>query len=52
MSQAKGEYREEVGDVLEVWERGIEPIFRLYKSLSVKGSEYRHIDESKRYPEA
>jgi hypothetical protein len=51
-SQAIGEYREDTGDVLEVWEREIERIFRLYKGVSVKGSDYRHIDESKRYPEA
>jgi len=51
-SVAIGEYREDVGDVLEVWEREIERIYRLYKGVSVKGSEYRHIEESKRYPEA
>ena len=51
MSQAIGEYREDAGDVLEVWEQEIERIYRLYQSVSMKGSEYRHIDESKRYPE-
>lgn len=51
-SQAIGEYREDAGDVLEVWEREIERIFRLYKGVSVKASEYRHIDEDRRYPEA
>ena len=51
-SQAIGEYREDAGDVLKVWEGEIERIFRLYKGASVKASEYRHIDESKRYPEA
>jgi len=51
-SQAIGEYREDAGDVLEVWEREIERIYRLYKGVSVKGSEYGHIDEKKRYPEA
>jgi len=50
-SQAIGEYREDAGDVLKVWEREIDRIFRLYKGVSVKGSEYRHIAESKRYPE-
>ena len=51
-AQAIGEYREEAGDVLQVWEREIERIYRLYKGVSIKASEYRHIDESKRYPEA
>jgi len=51
-SQAIGEYREEAGDALEVWEREIERIFRLYSSVSVSASEYRHIDEERRYPEA
>ena len=51
-SQAIGEYREDAGDVLEVWEREIERIYRLYKGVSVKGSEYGHIDEKKRYPGA
>ena len=51
-SQAIGEYREDSENVLEVWEREIERIYRLYRDISVKASEYRHIDESKRYPEA
>ena len=50
-SQAIGEYREDAGDVLEVWEREIEQIYRLYKGASVKATDYEHIDESKRYPE-
>ena len=50
-SQAIGEYREDAGDVLEVWEREIERIYRLYRGVSVKATEHRHIDESKRYPE-
>jgi hypothetical protein len=50
-SVAIGEYREEAGDILEVWEREIERIYRLYRDVSIKGSEYRHIDESKRYQE-
>ena len=49
-SVAVGEYREDSGDVLEVWEREIERIYRLYKGVSVKASEYRHIDEDTRYP--
>lgn len=51
-SQAIGEYREDAGDVLEVWEREIERIFRLHTGARVTGSEYGHIDESKRFPEA
>jgi glutamate synthase domain-containing protein 3 len=50
-SQAIGEYREDSGNVLEVWEREIERIYRLYKTTKVKGSDYRHIDEDKRYLE-
>jgi len=50
-SLAIGEYREDVGSVLEVWEREIERIYRLYRDVSVKASEYRHIEERKRYPE-
>lgn len=51
-SFAVAEYREEAGNVLEIWEQEIERIYRLYKSISVKASEYEYIDESKRYPEA
>ena len=50
-SVAAGEYREDAGDVLEVWGREIEELFRLYRRPSVKASEYRHIDEDERYPE-
>ena len=45
-----GEYREETGSILEVWEREIERIYRLKGTPAIKGSEYRHIDEEKRYP--
>ena len=51
-SQIIGEYREDAGNVLEVWEREIERIYRLYKGLSIKATDYRHIEEEKRYPEA
>ena len=50
-SQALGEYREASEKILDVWEKEIERIYRLYKSVSVRAKEYRHIDESKRYPE-
>ena len=48
---AIGEYREDAGDVLGVWEREIERVYRLYKGVSVKATEYRHVDEDSRYPE-
>jgi hypothetical protein len=38
-------------EFLGVWEAEIERIYRLKKVPSVKGSEHRHIDEVKRYPE-
>lgn len=50
-SQAIGEYREDASDILEVWKEEIERIFRLYKTPLVRSSDYRYIDESKRYPE-
>jgi len=50
-SVAAGEYREDSGDILEVWTQEIECLFRLYKSPTIKASEYRHIDEDERYPE-
>jgi len=50
-SQAIGEYREDAGDVLQVWERENERIFRIYRGFTVSASEYRHIDEDTRYPE-
>ena len=48
---AIGEYREDSGNVLEVWEKEIERIYRLYKGVTVKATEYRHVDEDIRYPE-
>lgn len=48
---AIGEYREETGSVLEVWEKEIERVYRLKGTPTIKGSEYRHIDEEKRYSE-
>jgi len=49
-SVAIGEYREDAGNVLENWEQEIERIYRLHKDVSVKASEYSHIDEDTRYP--
>lgn len=50
-SQAIGDYKEDAGNVLEIWEREIERIYRLHKGISIKASDYRHIDEEKRYQE-
>ena len=50
-SVAAGEYREDSGDIMEVWSREIEGLFRLYRSPTIKASEYRHIDEATRFPE-
>jgi len=50
-SVGAGEYREDSGDILETWSREIEALFRLYRSPSVKASEYGHIDEDERFPE-
>ena len=49
-SLAVGEYREDAGDVMEVWERETERIYRLLGSVSVKASGYAHIDDDERYP--
>ena len=50
-SLAVGEYREDAGDVMDVWERETERIYRLLGSVSVKASGYAHIDDDERYPE-
>ncbi len=49
-SLAVGEYREDAGDVLGVWEREIDRIYRLHGNVSVKVSDYAHIDDDERYP--
>jgi hypothetical protein len=49
-SVGAGEYREDAGDILDVWGREIEGLFRLYRSPTVKASEYGHIDEEERFP--
>lgn len=51
LSVAAGEYREDSGGVIEVWAQEIEGLYRLYRSPTIKASEYRHIDEDERYPE-
>jgi len=50
-SQAIGEYSEDAGDVLEVWEREIERIYRIYRKPKVAASRYGSLDEKTRYPE-
>lgn len=50
-SVAISEYREDAGNVLEVFEREIEKIYQLYKGVSMVCSDYEHIEETKRYPE-
>ena len=47
-TQVIGEYREDMGEVLRVWEREIERIYRLYSVPHVKASEYEEIDDSER----
>jgi hypothetical protein len=49
-SVAAGEYREDAGDIMEVWAEEIEGLYRLYGSPTFKASEYQHIDEDERYP--
>ena len=49
-SLAVGEYREDAGDVLGVWAREIERISRLHVNVSVKASDYAHLDDDERYP--
>ena len=51
-SQAIGDYREDAGDIIEVWEREVDRIYKLYKTIVINPSKYEHINESKRYPEA
>ena len=52
LSQAIGEYREDAGEIIEVWEREVDRIYKLYKTIVINTSKYEHINESKRYPEA
>jgi len=50
-SQSIGEYRESSENILEVWEREIERIYRLYEGILIQSTDYEYIDESERYPE-
>lgn len=47
-TQVMDEYREDMWNVLEVWEREIECIYRRYGVPRVKASEYERIDGSER----
>lgn len=47
-----GEYREQRGDVLDLWSSEINRLYRLLGSTKIKASEYRHIDEEQRYGDA
>jgi len=44
-----GEYREESGGVLELWEREIERLFKLYEGFRFTSTRYQEIEESERY---
>ena len=46
-AQAIGEYRDDAGSVLEVWEEEIERTYGLYRVPRVKVSEYERICESR-----
>ena len=50
-SSAAGDYREDAGNIHEVWGRDILRIFWLYKTVRIAISEYQHIDEDERYKE-
>ena len=49
-SLAVGEYREDTTDTLEAWEREIERIYKLHAHVSVKASDYAHINDDERHP--
>ena len=46
-----GEYKEAQGDLMEVWRRKINELYRLYEPPMMVSSDYRNIDEDTRYPE-
>lgn len=48
---AIGEYREDQGNILQVWSDETERIFRLFSSSKTVASSYNVIDESDRYKE-
>lgn len=46
-ARAIGEYREESGDILDIWEREIERIYRLYEVFKLSSTRYRYREESR-----
>jgi Txe/YoeB family toxin of Txe-Axe toxin-antitoxin module len=50
-SVAVGEYKETQGDLMEVWSREINELYKLYEPPIMVSSDYRHITEETRYPE-
>lgn len=49
-SEALGTRRVEMGITLELWNKEIERLYRLYHTPIVLASEYRSIDEDTRFP--
>lgn len=49
-SEALGTRRVEMGVTLELWDREIQRLYRLYHTPIVKASEYASIDEESRFP--
>ncbi len=50
-SSAAGEYKEDSGNIHEVWETTIDRIYTLYRTVHIVSSKYQHIDEDARYTE-
>ena len=50
-SSAAGEYKEDSGNIMEVWGIEVARIKKLYKPMVISGSGYQVIDEDKRYSE-
>ena len=50
-SSAAGEYKEDAGNIHEVWGTTIDRIFTLYRTVQIVSSKYQHIDEDTRYAE-
>jgi len=45
-----GEYKEDTGDTLKAWEQEITRIYKLHENVSIKTSDYAHINDDERYP--
>jgi hypothetical protein len=50
-SVAVGEYREAQGDLMQLWGKEIDELYRLYETPIFASSDYRHIDGDTSYPE-